>query len=209
MSRVGWRFCNWVVNQEFNSLVMTALLSDYLQQQRLATVLPFVRGDILDLGCGTAPLTAYLAVHQTYTGVEGDFRFVQWLQTHRAPHSFYQRDLDSADLDLPQTFDTIVMTAVVEHLSRPERLFQQLPSYLKARGQVLITTPSPLGHRIHALGARVGLFSQAAAEDHKTIFTLATLEVSLSASGLTVTHQRLFLLGGNQLCVSVVRRGTP
>jgi 2-polyprenyl-3-methyl-5-hydroxy-6-metoxy-1,4-benzoquinol methylase len=185
---------------------MPALLSGFLQNRRLAVVRPFIMGDVLDVGCGNACLADQLLPNQIYVGIDGNPTLIRRLRERRARHSFYQRNLDTMDLDLPQTFDTIVILAVVEHLSQPERLFRQLPLYLKAGGRVLITTPSPLGHRIHTLGARVGLFSQEAAEDHKTIFTLATLCTSLNLSGLAVLHQRLFLLGGNQLCVSAAQK---
>lgn len=184
---------------------MPALLSGFLQNQRLAAIRPFITGAVLDVGCGNARLADGLAPGQTYIGVDGNPALIQQLQKQRPHYAFYQRNLDADDLNLPHTFDTIVMLALVEHLSRPELLFRQLPRYLKPGGRVLITTPSPFGHRIHAWGARVGLFSREAADDHKTIFTLASLRTSLNSSGLVVLHQRLFLSGGNQLCVSAAQ----
>ena len=136
-----------------------------------------------------------------YVGIEGPSVFLEWLQTHRPQHTFYQRDLDLQNIALNQHFDTIVMVAVIEHLERPGFVLSQIPLHLKPGGRLVITTPSPSGDRIHQIGARLGLFSQEAMHEHETIFTRDSLNKLAMANGLELIQYRTFLLGGNQLFI--------
>lgn len=180
---------------------MPPLLSGYLRKRRFQAIAPYLRGNVLDLGCGLARVQILLTPDQEYVGVEGPPAFVKWLKSHYPGRQFYQRDLDQDKLDLDEAFDTILMAAIVEHLEHPEYILCQIPAYLKPGGRLLITTPTPLGDRFHRLGARLGLFWQSAVEEHETIFTRDTLAPLLHSNGLIIQHYERFLLGGNQLFV--------
>ncbi len=110
-------------------------------------------------------------------------------------------DLNTGLLDFDQSFDTILMIAVIEHLINPSHLLQQLPKCLKPGGQLVLTTPSPLGDLIHRIGARLGLFSMIAVHDHEIIFSYQSLHPILSDCGFIISTYRRFLLGGNQLFI--------
>jgi 2-polyprenyl-3-methyl-5-hydroxy-6-metoxy-1,4-benzoquinol methylase len=180
---------------------MPSLLTPFLQKQRFAIIRPYLSGDILDLGCGLALISEMLEPGQRYVGVEGPSSFLDWLHTHRPEHSFYQRDLDVQPLALDQKFDTILMIAVIEHLEKPGFVLSQVPFHLKTNGRLVITTPSPIGDRIHQIGARVGLFSKEAMHEHETIFTKNSLKNLAGQKGLELILYRTFLLGGNQLFI--------
>jgi hypothetical protein len=64
-----------------------------------------------------------------------------------------------------------------------------------------MTTPSPFGDKIHRAGARLGLFSKDAVEEHQTIFSHQMMVELLTPAGLAVEGYRRFLLGGNQLFI--------
>lgn len=180
---------------------MAAILTSFLQRRRLAIVAPYLRGDVLDLGCGDAMLLSRLKAGQTYVGVDGRAPLVSRLRECYPAHQFYQRDLDRQPLELPGRFDTIVLLAVVEHLSRPDWVFAQAAEHLHPGGRLLMTTPSPFGNWVHQVGAHIGLFSLEAMQDHKMIFTQATLSDCLERNGLRVVLYERFLFGGNQLFV--------
>ena len=190
----------------FRVQAMSSLLTPFIQRQRLQIVAPYLQGAVLDLGCGLALASQYLKHGQRYVGVEGSQPFLDYLNRNFPAHSFYLRDLDHELLDINEKFDTILMAAVIEHLAHPDFLLNQLPGYLNPNATILITTPTPFGDIIHRYGARFGLFSQAAVEDHEIIYAYKTMQLRLSQSGIKIEEYRTFLLGGNQLfvCKSMV-----
>jgi SAM-dependent methyltransferase len=180
---------------------MPAVFSPFLQRLRFNTIQPFLVGDILDLGCGRAKITAYLQTDQRYVGVESTPQSMRYLRSHFPQHQFYMYDLDRDILEVPGQFDTILLVAVLEHLANPDNLMGQVPALLQPGGNLVITTPSPLGDRVHRLGARFNLFSRAAVEDHEIIYTPATLEQLLAHHHFKLARYRPFLMGGNQLFI--------
>lgn len=180
---------------------MPHLLTPFIRKQRLKTAAPYFRGEVLDVGCGFAHASEFLLPGQVYVGIEGSDSFVQWLEQHRGRYQFFKRDLDREHLNLERQFDTILLLAVIEHLENPAFLLRQIPEHLKPSGRLVITTPSPVGDIIHRTGARLGLFSQHAADEHEQIFSQSDLEQIAAESGLRVIHYEKFLFGGNQLCI--------
>jgi len=180
---------------------MAPVLSPYLQKKRFEAVRPYLQGNILDLGCGGAEIISLLHPGQNYLGVEGNSDTVRRLKSTHPSFEFLLRDLEHDELDIDQKFDTVLLIAVIEHLHDPECLLRQIPALLSSSGKLVITTPTPLGDRLHKLGARVGLFSMIAVHDHERIYTYHTLRDSLSRGGLDIREYRRFLFGGNQLCV--------
>jgi 2-polyprenyl-3-methyl-5-hydroxy-6-metoxy-1,4-benzoquinol methylase len=180
---------------------MAPLLSAFLRQQRYKIVIPYIHGDVLDLGCGRAEILAWLQPGQHYVGVEGFAKIMCWLRANYPEHEFHQRDLNQDALALDGQFDTILMLAIIEHLKNPDELLAQIPSYLKPDGKLLITTPSPAGDAIHKIGARIGMFYKEAANAHATILTREALQTRVQRNGLKIVKYQRFLLGGNQLFV--------
>lgn len=180
---------------------MQPILSSFLQKQRFRAIQPYLEGEILDLGCGHAEVIQFFDGIMSYTGIESDSNLILWLNENFPTKMFYQRDLDEEKLNIPGCFDTILMVALIEHLNNPDQLLSQIPTYLKKEGNLVITTPTPLGDRIHRIGARLGLFSMIAVHDHKTIFTNNTLQLLVEENGLNLVHYHRFLSGGNQLFV--------
>ncbi len=190
---------------------MAPLLSEFLLQRRLAAVRPYLRGDVLDLGCGGADIARLLQPGQAYAGVDWRAALIDQLRARWPRHTFYQRDFDTQPLALPRRFDTVVMLAVIEHLRQPERLFAQLGGALLPGGQVVMTSPSAWGNWAHGWGARVGLFSRQAAQEHNLIFSRERLAEQMRPHGLALAHYHTFAAGGNQLfvCRAAARDQAP
>ena len=177
------------------------LLSEFLRTQRFRAAAPYIRGDVLDIGCGKAGILTYLNPGQEYVGIEGHPGIYRWLVENLGDYEFHQLDLDKTELLMDRQFDTILMLALIEHLKNPGRLLGQIPRLLRPGGRAILTTPSPWGDRIHTVGAKIGLFSKNAAEEHETIFSYRTLAYQLSKNHLRIERYRRFLLGGNQLVI--------
>jgi SAM-dependent methyltransferase len=94
------------------------------------------RGRLLDLGCGNAPLFG------VYAGLVDEVVCVDW------PASFHaKRHVDIfADLTQPlplsdASFDTILLTDVLEHIPNAERLLAEIARVLRPAGSLLIGVP--------------------------------------------------------------------
>jgi len=180
------------------------LLSNTIRGRRYAMALPYISGRVLDIGCGQADLAGLIASRDEYIGLDinpallasGEQRFPQ--------HRFYAADLEACPLPAElaqQRFDTITLIALLEHMAQPARVLDQLAALLRPRGRVVATTPTPLGHRVHRLGAQLGLFYREAVEDHKSILDGAALKRLFQRAGLRVARYQQFELGCNQLII--------
>ena len=118
-------------------------------------------------------------------------------------HTFIQRDVDREPLSLGNSeFDTVLMVAVIEHLSAPERVITEVRNHMKPGSRLVITTPTVLGSAIHRGGARLGLFAHEAVADHKCVYGGKSLSDLLRRCRMDVVQHTFFELGANQLCVS-------
>jgi SAM-dependent methyltransferase len=183
---------------------MAPLLSGWIERRRLEVARPYVRGDVLDLGCGRGSALSLLGPDQNYLGVEVHAQYFRPPagQTNRI--AFLTLDLDRDELDIGRQFDTILMLAVIEHLRDPDRLLAQVRPLMKEGAKLVLTTPTPAGHVEHRIGAQLGLFWKSAVEEHKWAFSRRALESRLRMCGLSVEKHSYFLMGGNQLFVCTV-----
>lgn len=181
---------------------MPPVFGPFLYRQRLQAILPHLCGDVLDLGCGYAGLAQYLAPEQAYSGVDLNPLAVERLKQKYPQHEFLVCDFDHQALALRRSYDTVVMLAVLEHLAAPDALIETVRGCLKPGGQLVLTTPTPFGNQIHAVGSRLGLFYIEAAHDHKIIYDRHSLQQLLDRHGMRMLQYRTFLLGGNQICIA-------
>src|SRR5882724_1007503 len=75
----------------------------------------YARGKLLDLGCGKVPL------YGVYRDLVDEAICVDWQSgLHGSKHVDFFRDLNK-DLDLPaNSFDTVILSDVLEHIRKPE-----------------------------------------------------------------------------------------
>ena len=173
-----------------------ALATRWLERRRLSMVAPFLVPPVLDIGCGRC--VAFDAVPHGYIGI--DLRKQSLLERTRADI----QTLQGSALELPfrpQTFQTVLLMAVVEHLPDPQACLKEATRVLKPGGRVVITTPTPNGDRLHHVLAQFGVTSIHAADEHQSLFSGAALRQAVKDVGLETELHRFFLLGGNQVCV--------
>lgn len=179
-------------------------VSAYLEKLRIDKAQPYLRGRVLDIGCGFSPVLCYFNDAYDYTGIDENPNVIHWIKANYPFATAIQFNVQEDGLAglLEGTFDTILMLAVVEHLQRPEALLRQLPPLLSPGGKVVLTTPTPAGHVVHAWGARLGLVYQEAADSHYQRFDEQRLRATLADCGLRVVAYGAFFFGGNQYCVA-------
>ena len=177
---------------------------------RAKTVKPYLKGDILDIGCGGEySLTTLLDKGQRYVGIDIQEELIQRLRQTKPSYKFYCLDIEVSDDVLLETinsqFDTIVMLAVIEHLQNPCTILSQCRTLLKPSGNLVITTPTVKGDKlIRFIKAVLGV-KQEEEEGygpHMTSFNEETL-ISLLAvqNGFKVKLYRKFEFGFNQLII--------
>lgn len=95
----------------------------------------YFTGRLLDIGCGTKSKTALVA------DFVDDYIGLDHITT---PHDPSQIDVYGTAFNIPardSTFDSILCTAVLEHLERPQRAICEACRVLKPNGHALYTVP--------------------------------------------------------------------
>lgn len=177
------------------------LLSSYLHRRRTNIVKPYLKGDMLDIGCGPADLIHFLDEDQHYIGIESNKKVVIQLKERYPKYEFYERDVENG-INLDGEFNTITMIAVIEHIKNPANVLRQSHDLLTDDGDLVITTPTPLGDTLHKMGAKFGLTSKAAVEEHVKIYSYEDLQSLLNSFGLNIYLYQKFEFGLNQMCVA-------
>lgn len=94
------------------------------------------KGDLLDCGCGNMPYYEMYRPHvQSVTGVD-------WEGTHG--ENLYADKIADLNEGLPfddGSFDSILVTDVIAHISKPDKLFREFGRVLRPGGTVLVTSP--------------------------------------------------------------------
>lgn len=180
-----------------------AVLSRFIAKQRYQKVAPYIQGDVLDLGCQKAQiLEEFGSSINSYCGVELLEETVVEAKKKHQDASFYQRDLDQDELNLPDKFDCILMVALIEHLFNQKFVMDSVAQCLKPGGVVVLTTPTPFGNDVvHRAGASLGLFSKVAVDDHIVIYNRLRFKILANEVGLELRHHEYFQLGCNQLAI--------
>lgn len=115
--------------------VSSRLMVDRVARCYDANLRRHARGRLVDLGCGTVPL--YHAYSDPVTGVT----CVDIGGTSHARHLDVECDLNEP-LPFPDaSFDTIVLSDVLEHIARPELLWSEMARILAPAGELLMNVP--------------------------------------------------------------------
>lgn len=182
----------------------TGLASQRLRGSRYSQVLPYVQGDLLEIGCGESPLvTDHTERFTSYTGCDVDVELTDRLGARYPQHRYGTVDLDHEDLpDDWGPFDTVLAVAVIEHLFNLELVMRRLASSLKPGGRIVLTTPTPFGNDIVLpVTARLGITSADAFVDHINILNKRRFALLATEVGLELVAYRRFQLGMNSLAV--------
>lgn len=94
------------------------------------------KGDLLDLGCGKVPL---------YGMYQQQVKTVTCVDWENSPHALLHVDV-FADLNqrLPldnNSFDTIILSDVLEHVRQPELLLEEVQRVLRPGGNLILNVP--------------------------------------------------------------------
>jgi len=171
------------------------LLSGVLRRWRVRAAAPLIAPPILDVGCGyTAPLAARCKPDE-YVGVE-----IEPARLARAKEAFPTHRFVDA-IPSGEQFRTVVALAVIEHVSDPDGFAAALVAATQSKGRIVISTPAPVGEVVHHAGARVGIFSRDASEEHDSVMSRDELLATFERAGAQPLRYRRFMFGMNQLAI--------
>jgi len=130
-----------------------SIYQDVLARKRLVAIVEQVsayaaktqKGNlkILDLGCGIGG-TSFPLSHLGYqvVGIDIDARSIDECNKKNTFPTAAFLVADIAGLDLPERFDVVVCTEVIEHSAYPERLLETIHRHLEWDGISIITIPN-------------------------------------------------------------------
>jgi trans-aconitate methyltransferase len=144
-----------------------------------------------------------------FTGIDREAAFIAHCRARYPGCTFLEGDFGALRPQLPREADAVLALAVLEHLPRPETLFQAASDLLKPGGRLYVSTPAPAAGRWHALGARMGLLSSWAREEHQALLHPARIRALAGAAGLAPFREERFLLGLNQFFIFIKPGGEP
>jgi SAM-dependent methyltransferase len=178
VSGCGWRSMNWLVHR--------------ILERHLARVArEHARGRLLDVGCGEKP---YRGLFDPFVAEHVGLDHVDTQHARDAIDLFGHADAIPAEA---MSFDTILCTAVLEHVEEPMRAIAEMHRVLRPGGVVILTAPlfwhvheAPRDfYRYTAFGLRY-LFEKAG-------FTVLEL-TPLSGFLVTFAQELVYYLHGNR-----------
>jgi SAM-dependent methyltransferase len=144
-----------------------------------------VENNVVDIGSGDGHLCAELrgAGWPVVAGVDASSTRVARARRFYPEISFYEHSLSKTHLD-ENSFDLVVMEAVIEHLPEPLDQLRQLRRYTREGGRIVITTPNMDSGNFRFLGRRwTGMLAPHA---HIFLFTQRAIKTALEKAGFEV-----------------------
>lgn len=191
---------------------VSGLLSPILEKWRLKKIIRWIYGDtILDCGCGTGKILEYLPpTISKYTGIDYNENSIDnaIIRETSFKKKFLIVELGKNNLDFKEKYDTIIMSAFIEHLDNPLFFLNDLKNSLTNKGRIIITTPSSKSADVLNIGSKFRLFSSEAFNEHKNHFSKESLFDLIGKADLKAIHYEKFEFGFNHLIVLTRRRET-
>lgn len=137
-----WKPTRFIVDENNNLQVNPATLgtgSDLTRTYHLhdinRLIKTYIKGKLLDLGCG------YVPFYEFYKNLITDSVCMDWANSyHQNPFIDIYHDINKP-FPLPDNeFDSILCTGVLEHIYKPHDLFKECHRILKQNGNLLITS---------------------------------------------------------------------
>ena len=158
------------------------------------TILPFFRGKtLLEIGPADGAMTELLVKHfSRITLLEPSMRYTTMLKS-RFPHAVITQGFIESFIP-KETYDTIVMAHVLEHVSNPMSALGNLKKAMNKSSRLIIIVPNAdslhryLGVAMELLPKRTALNAYDKKLGHKRVYTKTLLTEHIHKSGLKIIH---------------------
>ena len=116
--------------------VGSRIVADAVARRYAKHIPEHCRGRLLDLGCGYVPL------YQTYRDYIDDVVCVDWPDSlHVNRYIDFYANLAEVLPITDGSFDTIILSDVLEHLPEPAKAWQEMARVLRPRGKLILNVP--------------------------------------------------------------------
>lgn len=167
--------------------------------------------NILDVGCELGNILSFLSEDVKYVGLNVDEASLDI-----AKNRFYRQSnpkfikcevgAEKIPININQKFDSIIMSAFIEHVDNRKQILIELLKYLVRDGRIILTTPTPKSRQISELGVLLKLLRREAIQEHHDLLFYDTLSSLADEVGLFISYYETFLFGFNQLAVLKVNK---
>lgn len=167
-------------------------LGKFLTNWRIKTILPYIKGRLLDVGCGMNQL-----VRQYGNGIGVDI--YQW------------KDIDlvlenTAHIPFPdKSFDTVTIIAALNHIPNRKEVLKEIHRVLKSKGKIIITMIPPNISRIwHFLRKPWDVDQKERGMKKGEVFGLGKKQIKklLSQTGFKVIKRKRFMFFINTITIA-------
>jgi ubiquinone/menaquinone biosynthesis C-methylase UbiE len=104
---------------------------------------PYLKGDVLDLGCGIGEIANYVKKRACYFGVDINPYCVEYIKSkglRARSGSAYEIPLDANSMDVA------ILSHVLEHLEEPDNALVEISRVLKPSGTFIVIVPMHHGY---------------------------------------------------------------
>lgn len=116
--------------------VSSRLIADIIANFYTINIPKYVKGNFLDLGCGQAPL---YCLYKNYTK---QITCVDWGNSmHQITYLDFEQDLNQNLNMESNSFDSIILSDVLEHIRKPELLLNEIYRILNKDGVLIMNVP--------------------------------------------------------------------
>jgi SAM-dependent methyltransferase len=116
--------------------ISSRLVADAVARFYGQTIPEYARGNLLDLGCGNVPL---FGLYRPYIA---DSVCVDWEQSlHANSHLDQVQDINKPLELASESFDTVILSDVLEHVADPASVLMEISRVLKSDGVLLLNVP--------------------------------------------------------------------
>lgn len=174
----------------------------FVARQRFRAALPHVKAGsrVCDVGCGIEAAFLDFAASRIASGVGLDD------QVADVPDSRWKRIRADITQRLPledNSFDHVVMLAVLEHLREPEAVLRETFRVLAPGGSLIMTWPQRVVDPILGVLHKIGMVSrEMESQEHQRRIPLGDLVSMLRKIGFKEFEHRRFEFGLNNLMVA-------
>jgi 2-polyprenyl-3-methyl-5-hydroxy-6-metoxy-1,4-benzoquinol methylase len=160
---------------------------------------PYIRGEILEIGPSDGIMTRWLMRDfGNVSVVEPTLHYSRSIRRLFPEIPIYRSFIE--ELTIKETFDTVILGHVLEHVVDVRRTLRAISRVLKPGGRLLIAVPN--AHSLHRqIGVRMGLLTRVTAlnatdrkKGHYRVYTAQTLRRDVRRAGMEVRHMGGYLL---------------
>jgi 2-polyprenyl-3-methyl-5-hydroxy-6-metoxy-1,4-benzoquinol methylase len=174
---------------------MNGILSPLMRSWRFSLVKEYIKGDVLDYGCGVGHLPHYIKDISSYLGVDVNDDELIVATKNNSTGVFIRPE----QLKNTEQFDTIVSLAVIEYISDLSDFFSKLKQHLRHDGVIIITSPHPASKNVRNTLIKLNLLGSTDNDHRLWLPRKEELIDTAEKSGLKLIKFNSFMFGLNQV----------